>query len=123
MTAIVGNDGDCAITGHVILFDRWSATITQNVTDVTAFGDVWAVNRGGIKGGTFSASGKGDDASAPDGDGIDADGAAVTLTVIAAHTVAGTAVISNVTHSSDVNGEQRSSFDGIFTGTITETWT
>ena len=57
MARITGSDGSCTVTGYKILFNTWSATFSQAITDLTAFGDAFAAKRGGVMSGTFSASG------------------------------------------------------------------
>ncbi len=54
---ITGSDGQCTVANHNILFNTWSATFSQVVSDVTAFGNSFAQKRGGLMSGTFSASG------------------------------------------------------------------
>ena len=54
---ITGSDGQCTVADHNILFNTWSATFSQVVSDVTAFADTFAAKRGGLMSGTFSASG------------------------------------------------------------------
>ena len=127
-TRIVGNDGAATVgtSGtHDAILDTWSANITQVISDVSGFGDVWAQKRGGLKGGTFSAGGHMSyDAAttAPGGDAIAAAGDTVTLTLATGCTISGTAVFGNVAYSSDVQGDATVTYDGEFTGTITETW-
>lgn len=126
-TRIVGNDGAFAFgtTNHNAIINVWSGNISQNIGDVSGFGDVWAQKRGGLKSGTFSAGGHMSfDAAdtAPNADAIDADGEGVTLTVATGCTLAGTAVIGNVAFNSDVAGDAGITFDGEFNSTVTETW-
>jgi hypothetical protein len=124
-TRVVGFDGDAAITGHNAKLATWSASFPQVVTDVSAFQDTWAENRGGRRSGRFSAGGvMSFDAAttAPAADSLTQAGVAVTLTVATGCTYTGTAVLSNVSINSDSGGAARISFDGAFTGTVTETW-
>jgi hypothetical protein len=132
---ITGSDGQCTVADHNILFNTWSATFSQVVTDVTAFADPFANKRGGLMSGTFSASGvMKDNASTTipmpkDGGGLlafDPAGEAVTLqtgsTTKTNSQWSGTAIIGNVSPTSTQGGDASISVDGEFTGNITITW-
>jgi len=131
---ITGSDGNCTVDGHNILFNTWSATFSQVVSDVTAFTDSFATKRGGLMYGTFSASGiMQDNASttepmptSTDVLAFDKAGEAVELqtgsTTKNLSMWSGTAVIGNVSPTSSQGGDASISLDGEFTGNITLTW-
>ena len=131
---ITGSDGQCTVASHNILFNTWSATFSQVVSDVTAFGNAFAQKRGGLMSGTFSASGlmqDNDSTTEP----------MPTSTDILAFNKAGEdvelqtgsttknlsmwtfkAVIGNVSPTSTQGGDASISVDGESTGDITLTW-
>ena len=131
---ITGSDGQCTVANHNILFNTWSATFSQVVSDVTAFADTFAQKRGGLMSGTFSASGiMQDNASSTepmptstDVLNFNAAGEAVTLqtgsTTKTLSQWSGTAVLGNVSPTSTQGGDASISVDGEFTGDITLTW-
>ena len=57
MARIVGSDGNCIVTGYSLKFASWSMTMSNVVTDTSAFGDTFAAKRGGLMSGTISATG------------------------------------------------------------------
>lgn len=138
----VGNDGSATIAGMQVDLARWSANITQNVSEVTNYTDTYRVHRGGVIGGDVSLGGfvAGDaTATAPFGATVTDTatnigsvsgtlgpaGNAVTLaygTVTTVCQITGTIVISNVAMGSDKLGDATISIDGDFSGTIQETW-
>jgi hypothetical protein len=131
---ITGSDGQCTVANHNILFNTWSATFSQVVSDVTAFADSFAQKRGGLMSGTFSASGiMQDNASTTEPMPTSTDvlafnpaGEAVTLqtgsTTKTLSQWSGTAVLGNVSPTSTQGGDASISVDGEFTGDITLTW-
>jgi hypothetical protein len=130
----VGHDGNADFddNDHNAKLATWSASFPQIVTDVSAFQDTWAVSRGGRRSGRFSAGGVMSyniGTSAPQiaantsgTNQLDPAGVNVTLTVAPGCTYEGTAVVSNASINSDSGGAARISFDGTFTGLVTETW-
>jgi hypothetical protein len=131
---ITGSDGQCTVANHNILFNTWSATFSQVVSDVTSFADTFAKKRGGLMSGTFSASGiMQDNAGTTEPMPTSTDvlnfskaGEAVTLqtgsTTKTLSQWSGTAVIGNVSPTSTQGGDASISVDGEFTGDITLTW-
>lgn len=57
MARIVGSDGNCVVTGYGLKFTSWSMTLSNVVTDTSAFGDTFAAKRGGLMSGSFTATG------------------------------------------------------------------
>jgi len=57
MARIVGSDGNCIVSGYGLKFTSWSMTMSNVVTDTSAFGDTFAAKRGGLMSGTISATG------------------------------------------------------------------
>ena len=57
MARIVGSDGNCIVTGYGLKFTSWSMTLSNVVTDTSAFGDTFAAKRGGLMSGSFTATG------------------------------------------------------------------
>ena len=57
MARIVGSDGNCVLTGYGLKFTSWSMTLSNVVTDTSAFADTFALKRGGLMSGTISATG------------------------------------------------------------------
>ena len=57
MARIVGSDGNCVVTGYGLKFTSWSLTLSNVVTDTSAFGDTFAAKRGGLMSGSFTATG------------------------------------------------------------------
>lgn len=131
---ITGSDGQCTVANHNILFNTWSATFSQVVSDVTAFGNAFAQKRGGLMSGTFSASGL-----MQDNDGT-TEPMPTSTDILAFNTVgedvtlqtgsttktlsqwSGKAVIGNVSPTSTQGGDASISVDGEFTGDITLAW-
>lgn len=135
MARISGSDGSCSITGYKILFNTWSATFSQPIIELTAFGDTFATKSGGVMSGTFSASGlmqKDVDGEpmppAVPGTGSDIamarTGVAVELKAATSDNCmwSGNAVIGSVSPTSTMNGEASCSVDGEFTGAISLAW-
>ena len=126
---IVGSDGQATVTGHVAKFNAWSATISQPVTDTSAFGDSWSRARGGMKTGRGSASGTpsyNTASTAPNADTIEATGSAVTLLYASEGTnkcqISGTAIISDVNMNAQNAAGAGIAFNFQFDDTVTETW-
>lgn len=133
MARITGSDGSCTVADHNILFNTWSATFSQVITDLTAFGDSFAQKRGGVMSGTFSASGimqkdgtpnkpmPVDDSGVllfdPAGESVDLKASSTTDSMWS-----GTAIIGNVSPTSTMGGDASISVDGEFAGGITLTW-
>ena len=131
---ITGSDGQCTVASHNILFNTWSATFSQVVSDVTAFGNAFAQKRGGLMSGTFSASGL-----MQDNDGT-TEPMPTSTDILAFNTVGEDvtlqtgsttktlsqwsfkAVIGNVSPTSTQGGDASISVDGESTGDITLTW-
>ena len=131
MARISGSDGSCSITGYKVLFNTWSATFSQPIIELTAFGDTFAEKSGGVMSGTFSASGlmqkdvDGEPMPTPGGSiAMARDGVAVELKAATGTDCmwSGNAVIGSVSPTSTMNGEASCSVDGEFTGAITLTW-
>jgi hypothetical protein len=131
MARITGSDGTCSVTGYKILFNTWSATFSQAITDLTAFGDTFAAKKGGVMSGTFSASGimqkdvDGEPMPTPGGNiAMASSGVNVDLKAATGSDCmwSGSAVIGNVSPTSTMGGDASCSVDGEFDGAITLTW-
>ncbi len=136
MARITGSDGSCSVTGYKILFNTWSATFSQTITDLTAFGDTFAAKKGGVMSGTFSASGimqrdvdgepmpTAADPASGSAIAMSSGGVAVQLKAGSTNDCmwSGSAVIGNVSPTSTMGGDASCSVDGEFDGTITLTW-
>ena len=143
MARIVGSDGNCVVTGYGLKFTSWSMTLSNVVTDTSAFGDTFAAKRGGLMSGTFSATGvlqdngsntspmpHANDPSEPSDANI-ALSAAGTAFIGYASDRTGSGddslwscgvVISSVSPTSTNAGEATMSIDGETTGGISITW-
>jgi hypothetical protein len=130
MARITGSDGSCSVTGYKIKFNTWSATFSQVITDLSAFGDSFASKKGGLMSGTFSASGimeKDVDAEPMPFSGsivMGSGGVNVELKAASASDCmwSGSAVIGNVSPTSTMAGDASCSVDGEFDGAISLTW-
>lgn len=143
MARIVGSDGNCIVTGYGLKFTSWSMTLSNVVTDTSAFGDTFAAKRGGLMSGTISATGvlqdnvsgaspmpHADDPSEPTDANI-ALSAAGTAFIGYASDRTGTlddsfwscqVVISSVSPTSTNAGEATMSISGETTGDISISW-
>lgn len=130
ITIALGLNGACALpAGNYAKIDRWEGNFGQDIHNITGFGDSGnKVFLGGLNYGNFTATGRPmfNVANSKPGYGTgltkDPVGATTTLTVASGCTYAGTSIIGNIRPSVDYNGEARITFDGVFSGTITETW-
>lgn len=112
MTALIGNDGNATLAGHVSLLNRWTARFARTISDVTPFGNsVLTDHVAGLWGISGSASGALDAALAPAANSVDADGVAIVLTVGASNTYSFTGIVSGI--AADVNkiGDALITFD------------
>lgn len=131
MTAIVGNDGDFAFDAGsgAGLLNRWRATFSNVVSEVTAFAETgFRRNRTGLLGIEGSASGTAQkDIASSDPDASTRDAGfeeAITLTVATGCTYAFNAVYSAVSFDVNKIGDTLLTFDfvGGETGTLTVAW-
>ena len=143
MARIVGSDGNCIVSGYGLKFTSWSMTLSNVVTDTSAFADTFALKRGGLMSGTISATGvlqdnvsgsspmpHADDPSEPTDANI-ALSAAGTAFIGYASDRAGAlndsfwscqVVISSVSPTSTNAGEATMSISGETTGDISISW-
>ena len=143
MARLTGCNGGVSLNDYGILFNTWSATISQTITDTTSFTSTFG-NRavGGPITGTFSAGGvmQGNTSSSapmPGGGTTAADvtmtGGTITLTASPASGTTGsvsdtacawtgTVVVGNVSPSVTQNGESICTIDGEFDGAIQMLW-
>lgn len=123
----VGIDGSfTAPTGHVLKWDRWELNIGQRLINTTGFESAgYEENTGGLKFGTWSATGHfkaNAAANAPGFDALTGVAAEATFQVSTGCTVAVDVVVGNISATSDVNGEARGTFTGVTSGAPTEVW-
>lgn len=125
-TPATGVDGLVSfITGHNASFNSWTLNISQALVDVTAYGDTYAANIGGLKFGswTVGATLKYDAAShSPNAEVLEKVGGAMTLQVATNCTYAFTGIPTSCSISSDVGGGARVSWAGVTSGAIVEAW-
>ena len=130
MTAIVGNDGNFAMTSGGGLLDRWRATFSNVLSEVTAFGETsHRRNRTGLLGIEGSASGKAQHSvvgtADPDATTRDAGAEdAITLTVATGCTYAFNAAFSLTSFDVNKLGDTLLTFDFVAgeTGSLTIAW-
>jgi hypothetical protein len=125
-TPATGVDGNVSfISGHTASFNSWTLNISQALVDVTAYGDTYAANVGGLKFGSWTVGGtlKYDAAShSPNAEVLEKTGGAMVLTVAPLCTYSFTGIPTSCSISSDVGGGARVSWAGVTSGAITEAW-
>jgi hypothetical protein len=107
MARIVGSDGNCVVTGYGLKFTSWSMTLSNVVTDTSAFGDTFAAKRGGLMSGSFTATGVIQDGGSNNSPMPHADDPAAPTDSNIAMSAAGTAFIG---YASDRTGSADDSF-------------
>ena len=143
MARIVGSDGNCIVTGYGLKFTSWSMTMSNVVTDTSAFGDTFAAKRGGLMSGTISATGvlqdnvsgaspmpHADDPSEPTDANIALSASGTAFIGYASDRTGSVddslwscaVVISSVSPTSTNAGEATMSIEGETTGDISITW-
>ena len=143
MARIVGSDGNCVVTGYGLKFTSWSMTMSNVVTDTSAFGDTFAAKRGGLMSGTFTATGVIQDGDSNTSPMPHADDPAAPISSDIAISAAGTAfigyaadrtapagdslwscavVIASAAPTSSNAGESTMTITGETTGDISITW-
>jgi hypothetical protein len=127
MAVTIGTDGSVTLpTGHNAKLHAWAADFAQTPVETTNYGDSgWRTFRGGLKGGSGAAVAwpfHNEVTSTPGFAAISSTGGSLTLTAATGCTYTGTAIISNIRHDTDIQGNARMTFEFVFTGVITETW-
>jgi hypothetical protein len=126
-TVAIGTDGNVTLpSGHAAKLMSWAADFSQAAIETTNYADSgWRTFRGGLKGASGAAVGFPffDVASSTPGFQVIASGGgSLTLTAATGCTYTGTAIITNIRHDTDLQGNARITFEFQFTGAITETW-
>jgi hypothetical protein len=129
-TVILGHEGACALpTGQDALFQTWSCTFSNHVTEVTSFTNTGRVRSIGIADAQGSAGGFLKDSSDNPGVGhgqnaVGASGGAMTLTAAAGNTFVFTAVVDQISISTAVNGDATVTFNFLMSDAdgVAQTW-
>jgi hypothetical protein len=127
LTIAVGYLGSVTLpSGHAAKVDRWSGSFGMALIDITGFDSLgFREALGGLRSGAGSLTGHAkfdDTATSPGTIAAARAGGTLVLQVAAGCTVTGTALLSNISHDVDVNGESRVTMDFAYTGTITVAW-
>ncbi len=126
LTPATGVDGSVTLTGHAASFNSWTLNISQALVDVTGYGDTFAKNVGGLKFGSWTASGtlEYDAAStAPAADDLEKTAITdIVFQVAAGCTYTFDGIITSASLSSDVGGGARITFAGVTSDAIVEAW-
>jgi hypothetical protein len=125
-TPATGVDGAVTFAGHIAAYNSWTLTVSQALVDVTAYGDTYAANVGGLKFGSWTIGGtlKYDAAThSPNAEILEKTGvASMVLTVAPGCTYTFTGIPTSCSISSDVGGGARVTWSGVTSGAISEAW-
>ena len=123
---LFGTDASIAtLSGSGALFNAFTVTITQGITQAAGFGDTWIRTRGTILSATMSMSGFVTDGTSNDKPGISTltrTGGTVTATFISGCTLAFVGIPTGVGLDVQFLGNQTSSYGFASDGAVVETW-
>lgn len=128
LTHAVGVDGAYTKSdNHGGNITQWSATFSMHLQEITGFASTSDREyRGGIRGGTFTASGNPTFGAANTSPGVTnaarRTGDTITLGVATGCTYAGNAIFQEIGVGSVKAGDATLNFGGTFSGPVTETW-
>lgn len=123
---LYGTDASISsLTGSGALFNAFTVSITQGITQAAGFGDTWMRTRGTILSATISMSGFVTNGTSNDKPGISTltrTGGTITATFITGCTLAFTGIPTGVGLDVQFLGNQTSSYGFASDGAVTETW-
>ncbi len=125
---LYGTDASISsLSGSGALFNAFTVSVTQGITQAAGFGDRWMRTRGTILSATISMSGFVTNGSSNDQPGatttvMSRTGGTVTATFITGCTLAFTGIPTGVGLDVQFLGNQTSSYGFASDGAVTETW-
>jgi hypothetical protein len=122
---LFGTDASISSPYGGALFNAFTVSVTQGITQAAGFGDSWIRTRGTIMSATISMSGfitKGASGNSPGTGSFTRTGATVTATFYTGCTLAFTGIPTGVGLDVQYLGNQTSSYGYASDGAVNETW-